>query len=620
MQLVNKNSSTIIFGIGVIITSTLFGWSSRSVWYLAIIEIVILSVFLIAATQTDDKKFKLPIILKSLIFFLILSSLFSVYYYNSILTLVMYLLFITAFWMIVQFVRSKEQFKLIIFIISTVALVAAINGIVNFFELQDISVGVASFFGWRNVFAGFILLVLPITLTQFLAGKERKANVFFGITTLLLTVNLYLTFSQASWIAMTVVFFMLVWLSRKLPSKQLITRLSILIILSVVLVFSLLQIHTPLSGESIQSANVIQSNAVNNRIDYWKTSWEMFTNYPWTGVGIGNFETIYTHYQQNVWSFSVSPHNNLLLYLSELGIFGLITFLIFLYSIFNKAKKVIRKTAAEDQTLYYYAVGVTGGIIASFGHSLTDIDWEIPALLLLWFIEVGIIFALHRSLFEEKKLINKATSKKSQIMVFASSLVVGYLIIIPTITDLWNKQINNIQSEINVTDDSMALLEKAIALNPFDADLFSNLSENYQIRMLDHKGVRDENLYKSIKYAKKAVELDPLSAERHEALGYALNLASSGEDEEIVEAENEFRKAIAYNPNNNLYQYQLIGFVLQRQKKYDQAIEFLDIALNLFDNESINKIHSDQETHDQLLGQVEAIKNLRETIITQKEE
>ncbi|MFA6573306.1 MAG: O-antigen ligase family protein [Patescibacteria group bacterium] len=620
MQLVNKNSSTIIFGIGVIITSTLFGWSSRSVWYLAIIEIVILSVFLIAATQTDDKKFKLPIILKSLIFFLILSSLFSVYYYNSILTLVMYLLFITAFWMIVQFVRSKEQFKLIIFIISTVALVAAINGIVNFFELQDISLGVASFFGWRNVFAGFILLVLPITLTQFLAGKERKANVFFGITTLLLTVNLYLTFSQASWIAMTVVFFMLVWLSRKLPSKQLITRLSILIILSVVLVFSLLQIHTPLSGESIQSANVIQSNAVNNRIDYWKTSWEMFTNYPWTGVGIGNFETIYTHYQQNVWSFSVSPHNNLLLYLSELGIFGLITFLIFLYSIFNKAKKVIRKTAAEDQTLYYYAVGVTGGIIASFGHSLTDIDWEIPALLLLWFIEVGIIFALHRSLFEEKKLINKATSKKSQIMVFASSLVVGYLIIIPTITDLWNKQINNIQSEINVTDDSMALLEKAIALNPFDADLFSNLSENYQIRMLDHKGVRDENLYKSIKYAKKAVELDPLSAERHEALGYALNLASSGEDEEIVEAENEFRKAIAYNPNNNLYQYQLIGFVLQRQKKYDQAIEFLDIALNLFDNESINKIHSDQETHDQLLGQVEAIKNLRETIITQKEE
>ncbi|MFA6525244.1 MAG: O-antigen ligase family protein [Patescibacteria group bacterium] len=620
MQLINKKSSTIIFGLGAIIASTLFGWSSRSIWCLAIIEIVILSVFLITTTRIDDKKFKLPIILKAFIFFLILSSLFSIYHYNSVLGLVMYLLFITAFRMIVQFVGSNRQFTIIIFTISTIALVAAINGIINFFQLQDISLGVASFFGWRNVFAGFILLVLPITLTQFLVGKERKTNVFFGITTVLLAVNLYLTFSQASWIAMAVVFLMLIWFVRKLPIKQLITRLSILIVLSVVLVFSLLQMHTPLSGESIQAANVIQSNAVSNRIDYWKTSWEIFTNYPWTGVGIGNFETIYTHYQQNVWSFSVSPHNSLLLYLTELGIFGIIIFLIFLYSIFKKARKVIRKTAEEDQKLHYYAIGVTGGIIASFGHSLTDIDWEIPALLLLWFVEVGIIFALHRVLFEEKTLTNQATSKKSQIMIFASLLIVGYMIIIPTITDLWNKQIDNIQSEINVTDDSMILLEKAIVLNPFDADLYSNLSENYQIRMLDHKGDRDKNFYQSIKYARKAVALDPLSANRHESLGYTLNLASSGEDEEIIEAENEFRKAIAYNPNNNPYQYQLLGFVLQRQKKYDQAIAVLDVALNLFDNESINKIHSDQETHDQLIGQVETIKNLRETIIAQQGE
>ncbi|MFA6391829.1 MAG: O-antigen ligase family protein [Patescibacteria group bacterium] len=616
MQLVNKNSYTILFGISAIIAVTLLGWSSRAVWGLAIIEIIILSVFLLTISRTKSEKVKLPITLSAFIFFLVLSTVFSVYKYNSILDLVMYTLFIVAFWLVAKFIRNGNQIKIIITVLSSVALISAISGIVNFFQLRDISLGVASFFGWRNIFAGFILLTLPITLTQFLVEKGKSKNIFFGVATILLTVNLYFTFSQASWIAMAFVLLMLIWFLRKLPAKQLIIRLSVVILISVILVTALLQLHAPLSSESIQDANVIQSVAVGNRIDYWRTSLEMFTNYPWAGVGIGNFETIYTHYQQNVWSFSVSPHNSLLLFLTELGVFGLIAFLAFLFAVARKAKILLKNYRPDDKSIYYYAVGIFGGIVASFGHSLTDVDWEVPSLLLLWFIEAGLIYALANTSFGKdiEPSEDRKGNVKTQILFFISSLVFGYLIIVPTITDLWNKKVDIAQNEFGDNINSIAMLKKAIAINPINADLYKNLAESYQISLLDHRGIREENQYNIIKYAREAVRLDPLSAKRHEALGYALNFVSSGEDEEIMEAEIELQKAMVYDPNT-IYQYQLLGFILQRQKKYNQAIEILDVALKLYNDETVIKMHADQ---NQLLGQIESIRKLRETIVTQQ--
>ena len=181
MQLINNKSSIIIFGICIIITSTLLGWSSRSSWGLAIIEVIILSILLLAITQIDKADPKLPAILKIFLFFIILSTLFSVYHYNSILDLVMYILFITTFWIITKYINNRRRLRIIVFIISSIALIAAVNGIVNFFQLQDISLGVVSFFGWRNIFSGFILLTLPITLTQFLTEKKWREKIFYGI-------------------------------------------------------------------------------------------------------------------------------------------------------------------------------------------------------------------------------------------------------------------------------------------------------------------------------------------------------------------------------------------------------------------------------------------------------
>jgi tetratricopeptide (TPR) repeat protein len=612
----------IIYGISTLIFSTLLGWSSRTVWGLAIIETIILSLLLLSITQLVRTKSKPRGLLIVTSGALIVSTIFSVYYYTSILKAAMYFLFIATFWLITRYLKTHNQTRLLIYFISYTALISAIYGIINFFQLADYSLGVSSFFGWRNIFAGFILLTLPVALVQFLTAKTNYDKSLFATTSVLLSVNLYFTFSQAAWIAFAFVLFILIWLGRHLPWKTLAGRYLVLVTLASLIIIGFIQAHSAPVGESIQQASSIQENAVDNRIDYWKTSWEIFTHYPIVGVGLGNFETIYTHYQQNIWSFSVSPHNILLLFLTEMGILGLIAFTYFLVYLTRKIKTVLNYSSYKDPNGYYYAVGIVGGIIASFCHSMVDVDLDIPSLMLLWLIEAGIITALANNLKRNNQNEQRLIYKKSKLQIpllLTTIVLFGYIIFIPTITDLWNKQADAVQNDMGDMNISISQLEKAITLNPLDADLYSNISESYRFMVLDKNGDHESNQNNALIYAEKAVKLDPLSAKKHEALGYTLNFVSDAKDNNILKSENELQTAIDYN-RNTPYTYQLLALVFYRQNKLTEALGILDSAIEIFDDKSINKIHADQEVHERLVEQMKSINNLHQLITEQQTE
>jgi len=169
------------------------------------------------------------------------------------------------------------------------------------------------------------------------------------------------------------------------------------------------------------------------------------------------------------------------------------------------------------------------------------------------------------------------------------------------------------------SEQSIPILEKAASFNRLNADLYQNLSESYQFKILDHQGDREENQYLSVKYAQKAADFDPLSAERHFQLGYALNFVTSSKDEEIKKAETEIKKAIEYDQFNKIYYYQILAFVLERQEKYQEAIAVLDIPLALYSEDALNKIFVDEEKYNQILNSLEKIREYRD-LIKQKTE
>jgi len=614
-------------GIVLLIFSALLGWSSRTVWVLAIMEVVILCLFLLFLTGLAKKEVKLPLSLKLFLFCSLLSVIFSVYRYNSIVGLVKIFLFIIAFWIVTQATKTIKQLNNLTIALSITALIASIYGIINFFQLHDITLGVASFFGWRNIFGGFILLFLPLVLTLYLTTNKKWEKYFLGLTTILLAVNFYFSFSQAAWLSFIVVFLGLIWFLRKMNKKQLILRLAIILVITTLSIILLPKLHhllKPMGAEAnLEQASSVQSLSIQNRLDYWKTSLEIFYHYPILGVGLGNFKTLYTHFQQNIWSFSVSPHNFFLLLLTEIGILGTLAFLIFVISLLRNGIKIIKQSRQNDHAIYYISIGLLGSLAASLIHNLFDLDWEVPVLLLIFFIEAGLIFSIKEIVSKESASIIPDSEKQGGIrkplFSFILFIILGYLVIIPVLTDLWNERVENIQEDSVNSEQSIPILEKAASFNRLNADLYQNLSESYQFKILDHQGDREENQYLSVKYAQKAADFDPLSAERHFQLGYALNFVTSSKDEEIKKAETEIKKAIEYDQFNKIYYYQILAFVLERQEKYQEAIAVLDIPLALYSEDALNKIFVDEEKYNQILNSLEKIREYRD-LIKQKTE
>ena len=628
----NISEKIIISGIVLLILLTLIGWQTRYLWAISIVEIIILCL-LVTAKFYSPRKESLPFSL--VVFFIIafIATIFSTYFYNSWLELLKLAAFISAFWLVRSQINSKRQIKIIIYAILGAGLIAAIYGLVNFFQLQDFSLGIASFFGWRNVFGGYILLVLPLSLCVCLTTYNKIKLFLTGLTSLLLLTCLYFTFSQAAWLAFSLSCFLvfLFLLIKKFSAKKIITRSLVIIILTIVLCQGLIQLRTyvslPEPKKDLGEVSQVQSLGVSNRLDYWQTSLDIFKHYPWFGVGPGNFSTIYPRHQQNIWSFASSPHNYFLFLLAEVGIFGLIFFIIFLWQTLRKGVKFLRAKQPVENNNYIYALGLLSSLAASLIHALLDVDWEgMPAIFLLFFIEAGLVWKItqqtpsfvtavdtcHDTYLQRLQILGAKTLKK-QLTWFLVLIIVGGLITCNLLADSYYQQAKRINEEtMGQSSQSVEALNKAAWLSPWRADLYGELSKSYYGLILEHQGDREENFYYVIKYAQKALLLEPENAQNHHNLGFAYYFSSNTKDEEIKKAETYYQSALEKNPYNRPDYYLALGQLYFRTSNYSKVLEISERALTIFNEEDVDKIFWNKEEKDKFNQTLEEIKRLKE--------
>lgn len=164
-----------------------------------------------------------------------------------------------------------------------------------------------------------IFLSLLVFLTVFIISILGTRGAFIGIALSILTLFYYLIVSdqtlsykikQLSWTLMPIIFATLLnisFLSKK--NNDIITRAS--------------------------SINLSTNDgSVNQRIRYYKHCLTQFYETPFTGVGIGNWKLYSIDYDKKDINGFVVPyhaHNDFLQILSELGIFGVIFYLLFIF-------------------------------------------------------------------------------------------------------------------------------------------------------------------------------------------------------------------------------------------------------------------------------------------------
>jgi tetratricopeptide (TPR) repeat protein len=123
---------------------------------------------------------------------------------------------------------------------------------------------------------------------------------------------------------------------------------------------------------------------------------------------------------------------------------------------------------------------------------------------------------------------------------------------------------------------AVVLFQQAIAADPNYALAYSGLADTYNVAPSYIPIASKQAELLSDEAARKAVELDDSLPEAHSALAFGL-----ANEWKWKEAESEFRRALALNPNNSAAHYFYAVGCLAPQNRMDEALEQYRIALSL---------------------------------------
>ncbi len=131
------------------------------------------------------------------------------------------------------------------------------------------------------------------------------------------------------------------------------------------------------------------------RLGYWRSGLRIAADHFWTGVGLGNFQTMYTKHQCLGTAPVKQAHNDYLQMLCETGVFGALLFVAFwAYVLFLGFRRIL---AERDRAEQWLLTGLFTGVLAFVLHAVVDFNFSNPSLATTVFVLAGALLSLGAS-------------------------------------------------------------------------------------------------------------------------------------------------------------------------------------------------------------------------------
>ena len=229
-----------------------------------------------------------------------------------------------------------------------------IDSILGIFRIEGtrVAVEIGGLFGNPNDMALHLVTIVPVALALGVAAKGNLTRIIYFLMTGLFVVGLIVTESRGGFLGLLAVGGVLAW---KLGRNY---RMNVTLIS--IAVFGLSIIAAPGSyGMRILSIflpGLDQTGSSDQRTALLKRSILVSIRNPW-GIGIGNFPVVG---QRNL-----ETHNAYTQVSSEIGVLGLLVYLIFMISPFRKLGAIERKLFDKGKTewFYYLSIGLQASIL-----------------------------------------------------------------------------------------------------------------------------------------------------------------------------------------------------------------------------------------------------------------
>jgi len=219
-------------------------------------------------------------------------------------------------------------------------------------EKYRVGVNVGGMFGNPNEMALHFVMMTPIVIALGIAAKKGPWRwIYFGMGALFVGANM-VTFSRGGFLGLVACMAVLAW---KMGRKY---RLNVTIISFLLLVVTILASPEKYGTRvlSIFFRGLDPAGSSDQRKELLQRSLIVTARNPW-GIGIGNFPIVGVH--------NLGTHNAFTQVSTELGILGLIAYLIFMISPFRKLRAIERLQFEADELdwFYYMAIGLQAGIV-----------------------------------------------------------------------------------------------------------------------------------------------------------------------------------------------------------------------------------------------------------------
>ena len=229
-----------------------------------------------------------------------------------------------------------------------------------------------------NIMASIMLMLFPLPLVFSLQQMKKELNIKFwvyGIAATVMLLVLFLTRSRGGYLVGTIGLIMILSLLR-------FRWLALLASLMSVAAFVWLISFEPAVSETAVNA-LADTNTVGFRLQVWQLALDMIRDFPFTGVGMGEFNAVGQRLYPYPPFSSPGTHNLYLQVAVELGLPGLITWLIILgYAMRRGWGRIFSSQHGSHAPIF---IGALIGVSLMILHGFVDVTvWGTRMSIMIW--------------------------------------------------------------------------------------------------------------------------------------------------------------------------------------------------------------------------------------------
>lgn len=310
---------------------------------------------------------------------------------SSIPVMCIYLLFAMPYVIIVNTIRTREQWYNILVVFAMSALVVSLYGVYQNFAVGstasswvdsemfgEIGTRVYSTLENPNVLGQYFIFTIPVVFAMLCKSKGTQNKLTYFLVLCVMAACLVFTWSRGAWVGVMLALVIFVLLCDR--------RWTVLCVVGVLL----LPLVLPQSILSrITSIGNLKDSSTSYRVSVWIASARMAIDYWLGGIGLGTeiFERVYHQYALNGAGFALHSHNFYLQLIVESGIVGLINFLLIIVC----AYKQIFLIKEKNSLLRAVTLAMAGAFAGYLFQGMAENLWYNYRMLLFFWLYLGIL-------------------------------------------------------------------------------------------------------------------------------------------------------------------------------------------------------------------------------------